>query len=264
MKVWRCGLRVLMLAAIGLPQLAWAQTPYVLRVHTLSQNDTLVQGAPGRIVFVADSAGTEPLKTIRWPLELAFSNGHLLGPISLAPGPATVGWSLTPWGAVGASFVDSGGTTNPDSLSLTITGTQSPYWTGTGEIWRITVVPLDTGRIIIDTILGAGIEALLAQDSTGAEYPLKWMADTITVVPSCPSGDLNADGVVDHGDLYLLVRHVFYFEPIPVCEAHADVNCSGTVNSADIMRLIHFFLFADRGLCYTCNHTADSLWNCPP
>jgi hypothetical protein len=53
-------------------------------------------------------------------------------------------------------------------------------------------------------------------------------------------GDVNADGVVDIGDVVYLVNYLYRGSPSPVPTPVGDTNCDGVVDIGDVVRLIGY------------------------
>jgi len=240
-----------------------AQPPVHLSVQTTTQNDTLVAGVLGSLHFRLDSLGSTPVSSVSWPLVVYFSNGNVIGAITetgISPNIGVMPWPVTP---DSVRFSNPGLGADPDTVLMHLAVKSAPYWTEPGELWRISFVPTDSGKIIIDTASGDE-HSLTVLDDLGQPVPVVWTPDTITVVPYCPSGDLNDDGIVNDKDLYILIRHIQLGGPPPsACLAHADVNGDGTLTFADIIIQIHYTYHGDRSLCYTCGLIEQGIWSCP-
>ena len=56
-------------------------------------------------------------------------------------------------------------------------------------------------------------------------------------------GDANGDGIIDIGDIVLLINYVFYGGPAPAPLEAGDVNCDGIVDIGDIVYLINYVFY---------------------
>jgi hypothetical protein len=76
-----------------------------------------------------------------------------------------------------------------------------------------------------------------------------WFAEVEYAVMICPKpdcrlGDVNQDGIIDIGDIVLLINYVFYNGIAPVPDLSCgDVNCDGIVDIGDIVYLINYVFY---------------------
>jgi hypothetical protein len=67
---------------------------------------------------------------------------------------------------------------------------------------------------------------------------------------NCRTGDVNADGVIDVGDIVCLINYLFRNGTPPLPSQSGDLNCDGEVNVADLIYLINYLF--KRGLPPSC------------
>lgn len=256
-------------ALLSVPTAAFAQTPYVLGVRTDSNNDTLMQGVEGALVFGVESPGGLPAASFTWALQLSFSGGHLIGPMvdsfwqAVEPTAEVNVYHLKRPGIWSQNLRPRFYATNPDTVIVGVHYFQEA-WEGSGEQWRIVFTPTDTGLITIDTVSAWPYihHSVLAWD--GQPHPASWQARTVTVVPYCPTGDANSNSQITAADAIYPINYVFKNGPPPVpCAAFGDVNCTGTVTSADIITLLNFVFRSGLRPCYSCSLVAQGVWTCP-
>lgn len=242
---------------------ASAQTGYVLNVHTSTGNDTLFKGVEGALIFGVDSAGPEPVLAFTWALSLSYSTTNFIGVLNDVNADTNV-WFYKPvefW-AKGVCRRPWAG--NPDTTVVGIFYFDDPYWSGTGEQWRIIFVPTDTGTLVIDTAWSppSNYLSLLSVDQT--THDLSWQPRTISVVPYCKTGDVNADFAITSSDIIYMVGYVFKgtAEPTP-CVALGDPNCTGAINSADIIYIVGYVFKGGPSPCDACDLVTEGVWTCP-
>ena len=256
-------------ALLCVPTASFAQSPYVLGVHTDSNNDTLMQGVEGALIFGVESPGGLPAASFTWALKLTFSGGHLMGPMvdsfwqGVQPSAVVNVYHLKRPGIWSQNLRPRFYTTNPDTVIVGAHYFQEA-WQGSGEQWRIVFTPADTGVIMIDTVSAWPFihHSVLAWD--GEEHPFVWQGKSIVVVPYCLTGDAKADSQITAADAIHLIGYVFKNGPPPIpCPAFGDVNCSGTVTSADIIALLNFIFRGGPRPCYSCALIEQGVWTCP-
>jgi hypothetical protein len=78
------------------------------------------------------------------------------------------------------------------------------------------------------------------------------------------AGDMDLSGQVNSADIIRLVNFVFKggTNPLP-CEAAGDVNCDLKVTSADIIRLVNFVFKGGEPPCDLGSLITNGDWNCP-
>ena len=91
--------------------------------------------------------------------------------------------------------------------------------------------------------------------------PFKFMrSDAVTYVPrdnmpycfsiSSPAvGDVNADGVIDIGDVVYLINYLYRFGPAPTPLWVADVNCDGVIELGDEVYLVNYLFYGGPAPC---------------
>lgn len=257
------ALRAAVLIVIMMCSFAAAQSNYVVNVHTSTGNDTLYKGVEGALIFGVDSADTYPVLAFTWALSLTYSTTNFIGVLNDVF-PDTNVWFYKPvefW-AKGVRRRPWAG--NPDTAAVGIFYFNEPYWSGTGEQWRIIFVPDDTGTLVIDTAWSPPSNHLSLLSADQNTYNLSWQTRTITVVPYCKTGDVNADFVITSSDIIYLVNYTFKgkAEPTP-CVALGDPNCSGTINSADIIYIVRFVFKGGPPPCESCDLVTEGVWTCP-
>ncbi len=242
---------------------AVAQAPYHLGVHTDNGNDTMFAGVPGSLIFAVDSAGGDPAVAFTWALEFTFSGTNTMGPLTdVGPAPNIFFvWPPSMWGKAPRRRAWA---TNPDTAMIGIFYLYSPYWSGTGEQWRITFTPADTGTIWIDSawLPPSNVMSVLSANET--RHPLDWHPATVYVVRYCGTGDVNADRLLTSADIIYLVNYIFKGGPTPIpCIALGDNNCSGTITSADIIWMTTHIFKGGPPPCRSCDLVDQGVWTCP-
>lgn len=240
-----------------------------LSVGTSTGNDTLYEGVPGSLVFKVESSATTPVAGFVFPMEYHFSNGNIIGPIAMGAGAAYMTYS--PKAHETLAFVGwnrsyAGAATNPSAtlLGLTTLGPNTNYWTGSGELWRITFTPLGTGTITIDSTNLPPSNTLAMYNYLGEAQAYQWQKKTITVVAGMPTGNVNGDGAINSADLVYLVNYLYREGTSPApCEAEGDVDCSGIINTLDIMKSINYVFKAGQKPCNVRGLVGAGVWNCP-
>lgn len=198
-----------------------AQPPYALGVHTDTDNDTLMQGVEGAIIFSIDAESDQPATAFTWALTLTYSHGNLIGPVVdsfwqvVNPAAVVNVYHTKRPGNFSQNLRPRFYATNPDTVLLGALYYLGEFWQGTGEQWRIVLTPSDTGHITIDTAAIWPFNHLSALSTDGTPYPVTWQARTIEVVPYCPTGDANSNAVITSADAIYLVNHVFKSGPPP-------------------------------------------------
>jgi hypothetical protein len=119
-----------------------------------------------------------------------------------------------------------------------------------------------------DTIINRTVVDQFGRDSVFARRSELLMVPThrLAVDPFCSidvPGDLNCSGTVTSADIISLVNFVFKggTPPCP-CLAAADANCDGTITSTDIIRLVNFVFKGGASPCDPCT-IIPALWTCP-
>lgn len=242
----------------GLPQM-----PYHLGVHTDTGKDTLMVGVEGSLIFGVDSAGSEAVAAFTWALELDFSYKNVIGPLYDTGGNENVTFVRPP------SFWAKALRKKPwvRRTDTVVVGTlyfDAPHWQETGEQWRITFIPTDTGLITIDTAWSPPANTLGAFDANALDYPASWGAKTVTIVSYCLTGDVNADSVITAADIIYIINFIFKGGPEPKpCTVIGDVNCSGTMTAADAIGIVTYVFKGGARPCYSCGLVEKGIWTCP-
>lgn len=240
-----------------------AQSACHLSVWTDTKNDTMMVGVPGSLIFGVDSAADTAVAGFAWTLELDFSNGNVFGPLSDFSPDSNISFVRPPsfWAK---AVRKKRWTRSTDTLVVGTFYFQEPFWTGTGEQWRITLTPTDTGTLTIDSAWSppANVMSIVAPDASF--YPVHWQPKTISIVPYCLTGDCNADSVITAADIIYLVNYVFRSGPEPIpCVALGDVNCSGSITAADMVSMAAYIFRGGDRPCYSCGLVEQGVWSCP-
>ena len=131
-----------------------AQSTVILEVVTNQSHDPGTELDPFDIQFMVYANGHE-IQGMVFPLILNFSNGNIMGPLSDGSWPDTSFENVFPSGKSVATFASIawnstyGQGTDPDTLLYGFTSFAGP-WTGSGEVFRIHVIPTDTGTITFE------------------------------------------------------------------------------------------------------------------
>jgi hypothetical protein len=240
--------------------------PVIFRFQTNAGNDTLFVGRPdSRIIFTVEP-NESGASALTFPLQFSFTNGNVIGaaPVSRLQLAET----YEPAYVCEFSWCELQGT-DPDSLlfGLIAFGGGLPLDTPSNEIAWISFTPLDTGRIMIDSIFLPPASHLSAVDPVAQSLPVEWIAPVLTVVP-CPAvmGDCNHDGKVTSADIIVSLGAVWKCGRPPEPWWILDVDCNGVAVAADIITLInHIF----RGAALPCGchplvqpvEGADTTWH---
>jgi len=245
-------------------------TGITLSVGTSTGNDTLFQGVPGSLIFKIEAPATISIAAFMFPMQYRYSNDNIMGPIGVGAGVAYMTYSSKAHATdvfVGWNREHAGAATNPAAtlMGMYFLGlNNNNYWTGSGELWRITFTPLDTGTITIDSTRLPPANSLGAVDPDAHELPYQWQKKTITVVAGMPTGNVNGDGSTNSADLVYLVNFLYREGASPVtCEAKGDVDCSGTINTLDIMKSINYVFKAGQKPCNAGGLVGAGVWSCP-
>lgn len=237
-----------------------------LHVETSTGNDTLIAGVEGSILFRADSSEGWNAYAFSWPLLWTFSNGNVVGSliesanVQYSPQSLSVFESIMWDSAYGAAATD------PDTtLLILLNFGGSPDWTSSSEVWRLKFIPLDTGRITVDSAFVPPSTPMAVVDAYGS-VDFTWEPKTIVVVSYCAvqiTGDTNANGSITASDIIELVNFLFKGGPTPrPCEAGGDVDCSSTVDSSDIISLVGYVFKGSAPLCNVCSLVRSGAWPC--
>jgi len=247
----------------ALSNTAWSQAPYHLGVHTDTGNDTMWAGVPGSLIFSIDSAGGDPAVAFTWALEFTFSGDNTMGPLTDVGSDPNIFfvWPPSMWGKAPRRRMRA---TNPDTVMVGIFYFYEPFWTGTGEQWRITFVPQDTGTIQIDSAWLPPSNVLSVLSAAETRHPVVWQSTQVTVVRYCGTGDANADRAITSADIIYLVNHILRGGPEPTpCAALGDTECTGTITSADIIYLVNHVFKGGPEPCHSCDLVDQGVWTCP-
>jgi hypothetical protein len=202
-------------------------------------------------------------------MKYTFSNGNTIGPIGLGAGIAYMVPSPKAYervGFMGWNRNHAKEATNPSAtlLGMSCLGASTNYWTGSGELWRITFTPLDTGTITIDSTTLPPANELAVIDPRGDDLSYQWASKSITVKAGMPTGNVNGDGIISSSDLVYLVNFLYKQGAPPApCEARGDVDCSGIVNALDIMKNINYVFKAGQRPCNVGGLVGAGVWECP-
>jgi len=239
----------------------------VFVVDTDTGNGTLYVGEPGSIVFSVIAPATTTIAAFAMPLEYQFSNGNIIGPIAESGSGAQVVFSDKSRGVFEALPWNQGyglAATDPDTTLLGCLDFGGTAWSGSGEIWRLAFVPLDTGTIVIDSATVPPGTRFEVVDAGAQSLAFTWQPVTITVLQGMPTGDVNGNDVINSSDIVSLVNFIFKGGVPPVdCEATADVNCSGEVSTSDLLGLVNFVFKDGQRPCNVIELVEAGVWFCP-
>jgi hypothetical protein len=255
---------VLMLGSYGG---VYAETPIHLRLTTGDGSDTLRVGEPGRLVFRIDSCENRSLVRIVCPLTFNFSNTRIMGPLA--------DWVELSYSEQAVDVFDyitwkTGYHAEPGGADTTRIVFQHPRdslaWDHCGELWWMTIVPVDTGTITIDTV-AERVESSLLVETVEGIAPIRWQSTVITVAPACgvqTMGDLDVDGRTTPTDVMCLVQYL-YLDSVCVatCLAAADANCDAQITTADVLHLMRYQLGIGPPPCDVCLLVEQGMWRCP-
>ncbi|HSH00289.1 MAG TPA: dockerin type I domain-containing protein [candidate division Zixibacteria bacterium] len=100
-----------------------------------------------------------------------------------------------------------------------------------------------TGNTYVDSTASADTTydyLVIAENNFGDYSPHSAIVTPQAVSGCCETaGDANGDNNVNIGDVTTLVRRIFFFEPLPVCNDQADASGDNNVNIGDITFLIN-------------------------
>jgi cysteine-rich repeat protein len=244
-------------------------TGITLSVGTSTANDTLIAGVPGSLIFKVEAPATIPIAGFMFPMKYLYSNGNIIGPIGLGAGIAYMTASPKVYATVSIVGWNRNWATTATSPSATLLGLVNlgpvPHpWTGSGELWRITFTPLDTGTITIDSTTLPPANELAVFDTRGDELSYQWTSKTITVKAGMPTGNVNGDSIISSSDLIYLVNFLFKAGAPPAqCEAKGDVDCSGIINTADIIKDVNYVFKSGQKPCNVGGLVDAGVWECP-
>jgi len=148
-----------------------------------------------------------------------------------------------------------------DSLTLVTwtsatqaTGEPAPRVSGTPESFSI-----DPGQ-------GTWWFAIRARDEAGnlsgpSNIVSRTVGDTTGSCLIATEGDVNSSGTVTSADIIRLVNYLFRgLAPPAPCAAAGDLNCTGSVTAADV---IHLVSYCFKGMVLPCDICAESPLPCP-
>ena len=218
--------------------------PVRFRISTSSGTDTLFMGMPGTVYFNVDASGNQ-IMGMDYCLKWDFTNGSFIGPFSDATGE--VNYSPEALAAFNSISYNPGygQGTSPDFSQLGFSSFGEPF-AGSSWIWSVTFNPVDTGTVLIDSILlPPGSVSISALDPLANALPFSLIPGRIVVAP-CPydlMGDVNQSAAITSSDLIYMVNYVFKSGPDPLPDRSVgDVNCSGGLGASDIIYLVnHIF-----------------------
>jgi len=230
-------------------------------------SDTLYAGVPGSIVFSVVAPADVQIAAFSFPLEYGFTTGNIIGSIMETGDGARVQFSQKAEEAFESRAWNSAygqSATNPDTTLLGLLDFGGSAWSGSGELWRIDFIPLDTGIITIDSATVPPGVALEIVDTYAQNVAFNWQSKSIVVLPNVPTGDVDGTSNITSADIVFLVNFIFKGGPAPVeCEAGGDVNCSGDINAADIIRLIGYVFKSGNEPCNAGALAEAGFWACP-
>jgi cysteine-rich repeat protein len=230
-------------------------------------NDTLYVGMPGSIVFSVSAPVDQRIAAMAFPMIYSFTNGNVIGPVTEGGPGATVVFSdkaRDTFESLSWNLERGLAATDPDTTVAGLVDFGGSIWSGSGEVWRIDFVPLDTGTIVIDQGAVPPLTGLELVDPMAATLSFGWQSKSIVVLPSIPTGDVDGSASITSADVVFLVNFVFKGGAVPLpCEAKADVNCSGSVGAADIIRLIGYIFKSGGEPCNSGALAEAGLWDCP-
>jgi len=96
--------------------------------------------------------------------------------------------------------------------------TDTAFSDSTAQLWR-------TYDYLVTTTDFSGNESSPSNEAAGIRYM---------------TGDANADGVIDVGDIVYLINYLFKTEPAPSPLPAGDATCDGNVDVGDIVYLINY------------------------
>jgi cysteine-rich repeat protein len=238
-----------------------------LTMRSDTGTDTFFVDVPGSIIFSVDAPAAEEVWAFAFPLVYTFSNGNIMGPVTETGGPAYITFSdkaTTAFEALTWHTAHGLAATDPDTTLTGLLNFDMSPWSGSGELWRLTFVPLDTGQITIDSATvppGVPVEVV---GSDAGYLPFTWQPGTFEVLPGVPTGDVNNDLVLTSSDVISLVSYSFKSgAPPALCEAVGDVNCSGTVTASDIIALVNHVFKSGGRPCNAGGLIRVGVWDCP-
>jgi hypothetical protein len=118
---------------------------------------------------------------------------------------------------------------------------------------------LQVGRTVIDQF---GTHQVRTTRSELLMVPTKKL-QVSTFCPILLPGDVNCSGSVTSADVISLVNYVFKSGALPCpCPAAGDINCNGSVTSADVIALVNYIFKGGPPPCNPCT-IIPSLWKCP-
>lgn len=242
-------------------------TGILLYVETNTGTDTLYQGVPGSLIFRIAAPQTTQIAGFTFPMAYSFSTRNLIGPIGFGSGAAFMTYSPKAhesFSLVGWNRNHARTATNPAATLLGMTNILTDYWTGSGELWRITFVPLDTGTITIDSTNLPPANVLDIYNPQAGSIPFKWHSKTVTVVSGMPTGNVNGDATISSADLVYMVNYLYREGIQPQnCTAVGDVDCSGEINALDIMKNINYVFKRGQRPCNVGGLVGAGIWDCP-
>jgi hypothetical protein len=162
--------------------------PVILGVEVDQDYDSVLTGEPMSIIFTVDANGAN-ISAITYPLRFTFSNGNIIGPISVTGNVTdTARFSFSPQayavfenlpfnGSMGLDFVDE----PADTILFGSLDFDESGWTGPGEWCRIEFVPLDTGTIVIDGTFLPPASGMSVTDQSALPLPYTWEPATINI-----------------------------------------------------------------------------------
>lgn len=181
----------------------------------------------------------------------APARADLIGPLAILVSPEGPQVSVSP--ALDFGFVPQGGSAE-DAFEIYNVGTQS--FTGTARLQNSgdfdlmeggvpvieVAVNLAAGETLVvpvrfqPSIASSLIEDVLQVRTGGGDEDRNLSGSS--VLTGSPDPDLNEDGVVDKGDLYLILLSWYYSSP-SIPKPQADLNRDNAINHPDLVRLLN-------------------------
>jgi hypothetical protein len=161
---------------------------------------------------------------LMWDAPLVCDSGRFLGERSQYLGLANVvSWEDT---SIAYAYALAGG---DDSLIPS----------GDGEFLRLYFSVTDTGRCYVDTVSLYGWMYLFFVDSLYEEVNPAFLPGEYQIEPSL-SGDVNADGLVDVGDVVWLLNYLFKEGTPPEPLSRGDTNGDCHIDFGDAIHLLNY------------------------
>lgn len=217
-------------------------------VTCATENDTMIVGVETHLTVWLDS-DRDSIGNAQIAFLWTFSGPNVVGPLydtGQSPNVAVsadahVGFDSYAW-ATWLGLTAS----SPDSTYFNFADVLAGngFWTGEGELFRMTFSPSNASVIQIQPSFGSQEnERTIISDNNLQLLPLQFVNPTFHVVAcgdaNLVPGDVTLDGAVNSSDVLHIVSFVFKGGTPTAVGILSDVDCNGSTTASDIIRLVN-------------------------